>query len=65
MTPSQKINVFVSYSHVDKQWKEEIEKALKESVVAVLLISADFLTSEFINSNELPPRQRKTPLSCP
>lgn len=86
MTQSQKTNVFVSYSHVDKQWlerlrvhlkplerkgkidlwsdkkidpgkkrKEEIARALKESVVAVLLISADFLASEFIDSDELPP----------
>ena len=86
MTPPQKVNVFVSYSHVDKpwlerlkvhlkplerkgkielwsdkkidpgkKWKAEVEKALKESVVAILLISADFLASDFIDSDELPP----------
>jgi len=37
------------------RWKEEIEKALGEATVAVLLLSADFLASDFIVSNELPP----------
>lgn len=86
MTQSQRNNVFISYSHADKQWlerlkvhlkplerqgvidlwsdekihagsnwKEEIKKALKEAVVAVLLISADFLASDFIDKDELPP----------
>jgi len=36
-------------------WKKEIENALKNSAVAILLISADFLASEFITNNELPP----------
>ncbi len=36
-------------------WKEEIAKAISESDIAVLLISADFLASDFITSNELPP----------
>jgi hypothetical protein len=76
--------VFVSYSHLDKdylidiqrhfkpflskidfwddtkiqpgqKWKEEIRKAIKETKVAILLISTDFLGSEFIASDELPP----------
>lgn len=38
-----------------KKWKAEIKMALKEAAVAVLLISADFLASDFINSDELPP----------
>jgi hypothetical protein len=37
------------------RWREEIRRAVKEARVAVLLISADFLASEFIATNELPP----------
>ena len=36
-------------------WREEIRKAIDTTIVAVLLISADFLASEFITKNELPP----------
>ncbi len=36
-------------------WKEDIEKALAEAVIAILVISADFLASNFIIENELPP----------
>jgi hypothetical protein len=37
------------------RWKKEIEKALQKATVAVLLVSADFLSSDFIINNELPP----------
>ena len=36
------------------EWREEIEQALNQAAVAVLMISADFLTSNFILDNEVP-----------
>jgi len=38
-----------------EKWKEKIEKALEKAAIAILLISADFLASDFIIDNELPP----------
>jgi len=38
-----------------QKWKEEIRKAIQETKVAVLLVSTDFLGSDFIATNELPP----------
>lgn len=41
-----------------EKWKEEIGGALDRAAIAVLLISADFLASDFIIDNELPPLLR-------
>src|SRR5690606_23199047 len=38
-----------------QKWKEEIRKAILETKVAILLVSTDFLGSEFISTDELPP----------
>jgi hypothetical protein len=40
---------------VGDRWRQEIEHALKAARIAVLMVSADFLASEFIVNEELPP----------
>lgn len=41
------------------KWREEITKAIEAANVAILLVSTDFLASDFITSDELPPILRK------
>lgn len=38
-----------------QKWREEIRNAINETKVAILLVSTDFLGSDFISTNELPP----------
>lgn len=41
------------------KWKEQIKEAIEHSNVAILLVSTEFLASDFIATNELPPLLRK------
>lgn len=63
LRPLERDAAIVSWSDAriqpGKMWREEIEQALSRASIAILLISADFLASDFIASNELPPLLRK------
>ena len=97
----KKLNIFISYSHKDKDylnrlqthlkvlkylydnidawsderihsgdhWKDEIKQAMDNASVAILLVSTDFLASDFVENNELPEilkkeKQRSLKIFC-
>ena len=40
---------------VGDKWRSEIKQNIEDAAIAILLVSADFLASDFIAANELPP----------
>jgi hypothetical protein len=46
-----------------ERWKDALQRALDSSSIAILMISADFLASDFIIDNELPPLLSKSQVS--
>lgn len=41
------------------KWLQEIERNIEECSIAILIVSADFLASDFINRKEIPPLLKK------
>jgi hypothetical protein len=49
------VNFWDDTIHLGQKWKDEIKRAIRETKVAILLVSTDFLGSNFIATNELQP----------
>ncbi len=46
------------------KWRDEIRAAVERANVAVLIVSADFLASDFVRMNELPPSEGSRGIGC-
>ena len=51
--------------NTSQDWHQTIQAALQETAVVVLLISPDFLASDYIRQHELPDLLRAGPGACP
>jgi hypothetical protein len=59
LRPLNKAGLIKTWADTDLRagdlWEQEITKALQRASAAILLVSADFMASDFIVDNELPP----------